>query len=210
MHGQSAEMSELSLRSQRANDASAASHLPATSRMSGEVEIERAPISTRVRHSSLTGLHTTLLTTPYGTLTWDATHSILWFVRSSLAYTSREDIEHEGVEVERALQRAGKVRLLVDLRAATPRNDPGFETDIVNLRRKLFGGGQHVAVLVRTAMGALQVKRHVREDGFAVEVFTNESAAIAHLSQRPCDRGLRPNDMGPARSPSRPNLRRVG
>lgn len=198
------------MRSRWANDSAVASPLPTGSRPSGEVEIEREPISTRVRHSSLTGLHTTLLKTPYGTLTWDATHSILWFVRSNVAYASLEDIEREGIEVERALQKAGKVRLLVDLRAATPRNDPGFEADIVKFRRKLFGGGQQVAVLVRTAMGALQVKRHVREDGFSVEVFTNESAAIAHLSQRPSDRGLRPSEMAPARSPSRPGLRRAG
>ncbi len=57
---------------------------------------------------------------------------------------------------------------------------PSSEHAIVKFRRKLFGGGQQVAVLVRTAMGALQVKRHVREDGFAVEVFTNESMALAH------------------------------
>jgi hypothetical protein len=205
-------MSELPLRSRRANDTAGIYSLPAGGRVSGEVEIEheREPISSRVRSSSLTGLHTPLLKTPYGTLTWDATHSIAWYVRSSVGYASLEDIEHESFEIERALQKAGKIRLLVDLRAATPRNDPEFETAIVKFRRKLFGGGQQVAVLVRTAMGALQVKRHVREDGFAVEVFTNESMAIAHLAQRPSDRGLRAAD-GPASRPGlKPVLRRVG
>ena len=200
------------MRSRRANDTAGIYPLPSSGRASGEVEIEheREPISTRVRSSSLTGLHTPLLKTPYGTLTWDATHSIAWYTRTSLGYASLEEIERESIEIERALQRAGKIRLLVDLRAATPRNDPEFEQAIVKFRRKLFGGGQQVAVLVRTAMGALQVKRHVREDGFAVEVFTNESTALAHLAQRPSDRGLRTAD-GPASRPGlKPALRRVG
>jgi hypothetical protein len=205
-------MSELPVRSRWANDAVGIYPVPSSGRVSGVVEVDhdREPISSRVRTSSLTGLHTPLLKTPYGTLTWDATHSIAWYSRSSVGYASLEDIERESLEIERALQRAGKIRLLVDLRAATPRNDPEFEQAIVKVRRKLFGGGQQVAVLVRTAMGALQVKRHVREDGFAVEVFTNESMALAHLAQRPSDRGLRAPD-GPASRPGlKPALRRVG
>ena len=152
-----------------------------------------------------------LLATPYGTLTWDMNHSIGRFVRSSLGYASVEDIENEGILVERALQKAGKIRLLVDLRAATPRNDPSFEADIVKFRRKLCGGGQQIAILVCTAMGALQVKRHMREDGFAVEVFTQEAAALAHLAQRaPAERVQRSPEVPASGTGLRPGLRRAG
>ncbi len=169
------------------------------------------PISARVRHSGLPSMTSPLLATAYGSITWDTNHSIARFVRTSVGYASAEDIEREGILVERALQKAGKIRLLVDLRAATPRNDPEFEANIVKLRRKLCGGGQKIAILVNTAMGALQVKRHMREDGFAVEVFTQEAAALAHLTQRAAPERAQRSNEAPASGPGlRPALRRVG
>jgi len=160
---------------------------------------------------------TPLFATPYGSICWDAKRALARFVRSELAYASVEDIEREGLEVERALKKAGKIRLLIDLRAATPRNDPSFEVAIAQFRHKLLGGGQRVAILVRTAMGALQVKRHMREDGIQVEVFTQEEEAIAFLDLRPSERTVRPSQdrTGPlsqteSQPGSRPKLGRVG
>jgi len=153
-----------------------------------------------------------LLETPYCSITWDARNSIVRFVRSNLAYATIADIEREGREVERALQKAGKVRLLIDLRAVTPRNDAGFEVAIVKLRSKLLGGGQQIAILVQTAIGALQVKRHMREDGFAVEVFTQEEEALAFLDMRVSERAPRSSQAPLSRTTwSRPmTLSRVG
>jgi hypothetical protein len=143
---------------------------------------ERAsPSSTQERPSNPTGMNVPLLVTPYGTISWDAKRSLLRFVRSELGYATIADIEHEGTEVERVLEKAGRGRLLVDLRTVPPRNDPSFELAIARFRRKLFAGGRPAAILVRTAAGALQVMRHMREDGLDVKVFTQEAEALAFL-----------------------------
>ena len=142
-----------------------------------------------------------LLQTPYVTLRWNATHSFARFVRSERPFATIVDIESEGLKVERALEKAGNIRLLVDLRAVTPRNDPGFEAAIAKFRRKLFGGCQRIVILVRTAVGALQVKRHMREDGFPGEVFTDEGAAIVFLERRSSVCASR-SSTGPASRPA--------
>ena len=200
-------MSDLPMRSRRVNDTVAIAPVQRSSRTCVADDLDGEPVSSHVRYSSLMGTRGPLLATPYGTLTWDANHSIGRFVRTSLGYATAEDIEYEGILIERALQRVGKIRLLVDLRAATPRNDPGFEADIVKFRRKIWGGGQQIAVLVGTAMGALQVKRHVREDCVRAEVFTQEAAALAYLAQRATSERVPRSTEAPA---SGPGLRRVG
>jgi hypothetical protein len=203
-------MSELPMRSRQASGLACVSPLRSSRRVSAEVDA--APISTTLRVVGSPRTSAPLLATPYGTILWDAKHSIARFTRTSLAYATIADIEREGVEVERALQKVGKTRLLVDLRAVTPRNDPGFEIAIARFRAKLLGGGQQVAILVQTAMGALQVKRHMREDGFAVEVFTQEEEALAYLDTPLSERASRPSQPPLSRTTwSRPmQLGRVG
>lgn len=204
-------MSELPMRTRRVTGTAATSPLQPSGRERGTNEIDYELLSSRAVSPAPIRKREPLLATPHSTLTWDVNHSIGRFVRTSVAYASPADIAREAILVERALQKAGQIRLLVDLRAALPRNDPAFEADIVKLRRKLCGGGRKVAILVCTAMGALQVKRHMREDGFAVEVFTQEAAALAHLAQRePAERAHRSPEV-PASSPGlRPALLRVG
>lgn len=129
-----------------------------------------------------------LLDTPYCSLEWDSARAIVRFTRSELPYASIADIEEDGIAIQRALERAGKLRLLVDLRPVVPRNDPGFELAISTFRRRVVGGRERVAILVRTAVGALQVKRHVREDGSCAEVFTSEEEALSYLETRSSER----------------------
>jgi len=129
-----------------------------------------------------------LLETPYCTLNWDGRRALARFVRTELPYATSADIDDDGLAIQHVLERPGKIRLLVDLRSIVPRNDPSFETSIAGFRRRVLGGRQRVAIVVRTAMGALQVKRHIREDGFEVEVFTSEEEALAYLDMRPSER----------------------
>jgi len=205
-------MSELPMRSRQASGMARVSPLRPSRQANVAGELDRAPTSTRMPLSSPMRTSAPLLETPYCSITWDARNSIVRFVRSNLAYATIADIEREGREVERALQKAGKVRLLIDLRAVTPRNDAGFEVAIVKLRSKLLGGGQQIAILVQTAIGALQVKRHMREDGFAVEVFTQEEEALAFLDMRVSERAPRSSQAPLSRTTwSRPmTLSRVG
>jgi hypothetical protein len=168
-------MSELPMRSQRP---------PASSkepRPSVRYPLDLAPQSS-IR------LRVCLLETPYCTIHWDERRALAQFVRTERPYATIADIDEDGMAIQRVLERAGKVRLLVDLQQAMPRNDPGFEVAIANFRRRVLGGRQRVAILVRTAVGALQVKRHMREDGFQVEVFTSEEEALAYLDMRPSER----------------------
>lgn len=131
---------------------------------------------------------TRLHETPYGTVDLDGKHLVVRVVRSERPYATTSDIYAEGLAIQHELDGLGRMPLLVDLRAVTPRNDQGFEVAIADFRRRVFGGRHRAALLVRTAVGALQVKRHMREDGFPVEVFTSEEEALEYLSMRPRDR----------------------
>lgn len=151
-------------------------------RESVEICVDRSPrSSSRLSHESHVRPGSQLLTTPYCTLELDRWHGFLRFTRSDKPYPSIAMIEHEAIELDHALERMSDARILVDLRAAAPRNDPEFEMTIKRLRRRLYERSERAAVLVRTAVGALQVKRHVREDGVNVEVFQSEDEAIAYL-----------------------------
>ncbi len=80
---------------------------------------------------------------------------------------------------------ASGFKLLIDLRASVGRNDPEFEERLVERRRELFRRFGQTAVLVRSAVGRMQVQRHVDEDGFSgsVTVFSSEPEALAWLQQ---------------------------
>ena len=123
-----------------------------------------------------------LLETPYCTLDLDGTTSVVTFRRQDVPYPSAGVIEDEAKKAERALASLSEgYHLLVDLRVILPRNDPEFERAIVQFRRTLFRHAQRVAILVRTAVGALQVQRHSRTDGVDARSFQDEHQALAYL-----------------------------
>jgi hypothetical protein len=72
--------------------------------------------------------------------------------------------------------------LLVDLRAATGRNDPEFETAHGAERAKLMHAFRRVAMLVRSQVGKLQVTRLAESDGGEYKVFYDRVAALAWLA----------------------------
>lgn len=123
-----------------------------------------------------------VLTTEYCTLDFDPVRSIVRFTRLPPAYATVDEIHAEAARIReaRALLGHGQ-RVLVDLRAVMPRNDPAFEQAIADVRRAIFAGASRAAILVQTAVGALQTQRHTREDGMGVRVFEDERAAMAHL-----------------------------
>jgi hypothetical protein len=127
-----------------------------------------------------------LLTTEFTTIEFDPVRGIVRYTRSGEPYRSVEEIHEEADRIAGALapMESGQ-RMLVDVRSVAPRNDPDFETAIVELRHKLFKGTSRVAVLVRTAVGALQLQRHMREDGVAANIFDSETQALAYLMERP-------------------------
>lgn len=91
----------------------------------------------------------------------------------------------DGIYAALAPSMPAETYLLIDLRRSVGRNDPEFETQLAERRRELFRRFKRSCVLVQTAIGRLQVKRHVDEDGFGdrVSVFDNEAAALAWLRE---------------------------
>lgn len=145
-----------------------------------------------------------LLETPYGTLDFDPTTTLVRFTRTDLPYQSIEDVEAETDLVGQALDslQGTTWSLLSDLRAVAPRDDPAFEVVIARFRRRMFTGAARVALVVRTAVGALHVKRHLREDNVPGEVFEDEALALDYLLLWP-DGAARPHtSRPPARHPS--------
>lgn len=101
--------------------------------------------------------------------------------------------------LEKAMDAAGRagMSLLIDFRAATPRNDAEYERASVSQPERCSRGFTRVAVLVRTASGMLQVQRAVR--GLPMQVFGDEGEAITYLGGGPASgRPSRPS------RPSRP------
>jgi hypothetical protein len=73
-------------------------------------------------------------------------------------------------------------KLLIDFRdGPTARNDPEFEAASFKARSLILGYFPIHAILVRSAVGMLQVNRLAKERGATTNVFLEEAAAIAFL-----------------------------
>lgn len=124
-----------------------------------------------------------LFTTPQITLSTDADPRLVRYVRTSVPYASLDEYNRLHERVGHTLDLIGRKRhvLLVDMREATMNNDPAFERAAARGRQLLVHDFRRLAVLVKTAVGALQVGRHVREDSLEAPVFNDETAAISYL-----------------------------
>ena len=71
-------------------------------------------------------------------------------------------------------------RVLLDLRLGPGRNDPEFEAATRDLRTQILSRFARVAIVVRSAVGKLHVKRLSEGEG---QVFLDEEAALRHLTQ---------------------------
>jgi hypothetical protein len=125
------------------------------------------------------------LATPYCILSLEVGKGILRFTRTEVPFPHLAVMIAQHERVARILDRLGRDRyaLLVDMRLAPRNTDPGFDAAAARSRRLLTRGFTRMAVLVSTAVGALQVKRHIREDNLSCEVFTDELAALDHLDR---------------------------
>ena len=113
----------------------------------------------------------------------DAAKPILRCTHQDRDYPRAEDCAIAYEQVARVVDELGRHRyaLLVDMRLSPMRNDPEYEKALAQARSRLLNGFRRIAVIVRTAVGLLQAKRHRREDASDFEVFHEEGAALAHL-----------------------------
>ncbi|AKT39876.1 hypothetical protein [Chondromyces crocatus] len=133
-----------------------------------------------------------LLATAYCTIEHDLSRSLVRLTRNAVPYRTIEELDGEIAVIGTVLDGVkGQWRLLVDLRSVPLRNDPAFEAASARLRDRMFRHASRIALVVKTAVGALQVKRHVREDHVDAEVFDDERLAMNYL--------LRPPSVGTSR-----------
>lgn len=104
--------------------------------------------------------------------------------RTSEPFATVDEMRLAFSEVTMVLDREGRQHstLLVDTRAAPPRNDAAFEAAFDPVRVALLSGFPKIAVLVRTTAGKLQAERHAKRDGFRLSVFTDIAEARAFCS----------------------------
>jgi hypothetical protein len=69
--------------------------------------------------------------------------------------------------------------LIVDTRLAIGRSDDAFEAMMNEFRPRLFGGFRRVAVLIKTAVGRLQVRRLARADNLVDRMLVTDDEAEA-------------------------------
>lgn len=127
---------------------------------------------------------TVLLQNDYLMVTLDQERSIIRSIRSEIPYASPDEfirVHTEAIESYDSLDRPSLGHLL-DLRRPPMNNDPAFEAATMRTRSMLVQEFAAVAVVVRTAVGALQVNRLLREENNDdVVVLHDEDAALGYL-----------------------------
>lgn len=128
----------------------------------------------------------TLLQTPLIRSEYDERRRLVRYTRTSLGFSSISELEETYKNLIQSTLRFDlrHLALLVDLREAPPRNDPAFEEAIARYRGPMMQGFARVAVLVKSAVGRLQVRRHAADDGVANLVTQDEDEALRYLGVR--------------------------
>jgi hypothetical protein len=125
---------------------------------------------------------------PYFSVKADDEHRIVRIVRSAQVYP---DIETLNAANARRLQvinefRGKHYKLLLDARLGPMRNDPAFEAAAMESRNATFKVFDRVAILVKTAVGALQMQRlqttQKVPEGTARTFENDEAAALKFLT----------------------------
>lgn len=108
----------------------------------------------------------TLWTSAEASLTVDRDEGVVRFVRTAHPLPILPELRvrmREMLDVMDGLPRA-QLGLLLDTRLAIGRSDDDFEAAMTELRPRLLAGFRRIAVLVKTAVGRLQVQRLARAD----------------------------------------------
>ena len=109
---------------------------------------------------------------------------VLILARTREPFATTADVSRAFDEVLTALApyRGGARALLVDLRAARARDDPEFERASREQPDEIAKRFPRAAILVRTAIGQLQLRRTLKGIAGRMTVFTDEAEALAHLA----------------------------
>lgn len=115
----------------------------------------------------------------------DDHEGIVRLTRTAEPFATVEEVTRGWLEVSAALDRIGRKgrSLLSDLRLGPARNEPAFEAAVMAVVPKIHAGFRRNVVLVRMAVGALQIRRHAKTDGIERLVTDSEDDALAYLRE---------------------------
>lgn len=122
----------------------------------------------------------------YTAISMDPKGVLVRMVRSDIPFPSLEALDRSIDNVAHTLDGIGRNgrSLMSDLRAVPGRNDAIFEEHMKKLRPRIYGGFVRVGILVRSSVGALQMKRLLQEDGIGRMVMSDEAELIDYLIAR--------------------------
>ena len=120
---------------------------------------------------------------PYLVTRYDDAARLVVVTRLPAPYPDVDALVASYQRVEIVITHVPRLRaaLLVDARRAPARNDAVFERAFAPIRQRIIGGFRRKAILVETAVGALQVTRHARLDGVDQGIYTDLTEALAYL-----------------------------
>jgi hypothetical protein len=121
-----------------------------------------------------------LFTDDHVALTLDEEAGLVRYVRTRQRFPSMDVLRlvHEAIVSALPSGSQARLKLLIDVRAAPPRNDEAFEAEIARAFSGFLPRFAAHAVLVKSAAGRLQVQR-LR--GGRVGVFETEADALRYL-----------------------------
>lgn len=123
-------------------------------------------------------MKSTLVFTPYWSMTSDEADRVIWLQRREEPFRSLDEITSANRSlVDTFGHEYATWGIVVDMRRAPPRNDPAFEAAMHELRSATERSFARAAVLVTTQAGVLQIHRLAREDGAHTFATTDPSAA---------------------------------
>jgi hypothetical protein len=121
---------------------------------------------------------TTVLVNAHWSMEEDVTLRVVWLRRTTLPFGSLSEVTSANEQIVQTMRVHHRHwGLVVDMREAPSRNDPAFESAMAGLRAAVEAHFARTAVLLKSAVGMLQVNRLTRADG--AKSFATMSAAAA-------------------------------
>lgn len=119
----------------------------------------------------------------YTSVLGDPDGVVVRIVRTPIPHPTPQILEESYLQSTRAMDRYGRRGrgLLVDVRNAIGRNEPGFDEALRRARARNDAGFARIAVLLRSQAGMLQLMRLSEEDGTVRLITMNEEVAVAYL-----------------------------
>lgn len=118
----------------------------------------------------------------------DRTRSLVRLTRTALIMAKEQTaplLEQFTSEMLRLLPRSTRAtqRLLFDTREAPKLADPATEAALLAVLNDLLRDFHRLAILIKTPIGVLQMRRIVREANLPAEIFYDEADAFVYLGK---------------------------